>query len=116
MARKAFMKLKAGLMDALAYAKNHKYTYVVVVRVTGEVDNIHAGPVLGVHSNYTKAAKHFDVVLDDRKTRDDFKLYWQIQEASYMSGYIEMRKAYMEYRSSSTRMVKEEVIIQRWIL
>lgn len=116
MTNKAFLKIKAGLMDALAYAKNHKYTYVVVVRVTGEVENVHAGPVLGVHSSYTKAAKHFDIVLDDRKTRDAFKLYWQIREVSYMSGYVEMCKAYMEYRSSSTRMVKEEVIIQRWTL
>ena len=117
MARSAFLKIKAGLLDALSYVKKRKrYIYILTTHVTGEVDSVHSGPVLGLHSNYTRASKHFDIVLKDRLQYAEYRLYWNICDAIYCGNHMEMRKARIEYRSPHGNLVHEEFTVARWFM
>jgi hypothetical protein len=114
MSHKAFLKIQAGLLDALAYAKRRRYSYVVYTVVNGEASNIQHGPIMGVHSNFTAANKHFEILFKDRKKCADFKLYWDISDTIQAGACIEMRKAYMKYRSFTDRQITEQIVISRW--
>ena len=90
-----------------------RYMYAVLVRVGGEVENVYAYPLLGLHTNFENADAHVEMIIHDRAQRPNFKIYWDLKEVIQVGSHAEMRKTYMEYTSASGRLVKEQVTIDR---
>ena len=117
MAHAALLKIKAGILDALSCVKKHKrYVYILTTHVTGEVDGVHSDPVLGLHSNYTKASKHFDIELKERLQYGEYRLYWNVCDVIHCGNHMEMWKARIEYRSPHGNLVHEEITVARWFM
>ena len=92
---------------------NH-YTYSVVVMVSGEVENVRAYPVLGIHTSKEKAKKHFELVLNHHRPVPGFKLWWDKTDYSNISTRTEMRRAYFQEKSCyADKMLTIELIIER---
>jgi hypothetical protein len=90
-----------------------RYMYAVLVRVAGEVETVYAYPLLGLHTNFKKADDHVEAIVRDRANRPDFKVFWDIKDTVVIGNHAEVRKTYMEYKSPSGRLVKEQVTIDR---
>jgi hypothetical protein len=90
-----------------------RYMYAVLVRVGGEAETVYAYPLLGLHTNFKQADAHVDIIVHDRAQRPNFKVYWDLRNEVQVGSHAEVRKTYMEYISTSGRLIKEQVTIDR---
>jgi hypothetical protein len=96
----------------------YAYAVISIVEGEGKTKTDHY-PLLGISRNEQEANDHFDLILDDRKTKEHYETYWDLKCGTDEQGRRkETRRAMITYREPFPirKTYTETLIIERWKL